>query len=158
MRWTVVFTVSCSNFIFKLRCRKGGTFETVTLTQATHRPLCNCLSFLCECMSECVDNELCRLAARTQTQISSKINRPAKRPRYFSFPVQTLQCFSCKHAVYASSQSCLHCQECLSTSRVARRRNLYPTISVVHYGFRLSRHPGIEWPLIVLFEFKHIYV
>lgn len=69
-----------------------------------------------------------------------------------------LAVFQSKRAVYASSQSCLHCQECLSTSRVARRRNLYPTISVVHYGFCLSRHPGIEWPLIVLFKFKHIYV
>lgn len=37
---TVDFTaIFCSNHIFKLRCRKGVYYETVTLTQSTHRLL-----------------------------------------------------------------------------------------------------------------------
>lgn len=49
-----VFTVSYSDHIFKLRCRRRYE-EAVPPDPGDSQAPCSCLGFHCECMSECVD-------------------------------------------------------------------------------------------------------
>lgn len=43
------------NHIFKLRCRKEVLQDFHPNLVNSHAP-CNCLGYLCECMSECAEN------------------------------------------------------------------------------------------------------
>lgn len=56
-------------------------YETVTLTQSTHRPLTVALVSFCECMSECVDDiGVCSRLAAGKRLVVGSMNRPEKGP------------------------------------------------------------------------------